>query len=555
MHYQNYEVYIDGCKEDLAGKFNISYSSKSFVGHGKVHFPYKNYLWNLLNTEGLDFLIRGGIDAETNLFRGMIKNAIIDQQKYIIVEVDDYGQNFRRNYDGRYRNETLEKVLTSLGSECDYTTILDDVSPVILDTQVSRANTIEYGELNIPSDIPLTGDIQGTISGNFKSSCPNCHGTYNRTYYITTVLNYCPNCGKYDSLIVNESTEENKYQCTNCKAQYCGIDGYQTNLEKKARLKILYGPVEGILGEPLNYTSTPSTYEDEIKALCQIYNLYPYLTQYKELIIKQYRGTPAPDFEIDLDDVMYKSYKFINSSQKEIKKVIVNYNGGSTMVSEEGYESVDKIVLDHPELDRSQAEILASQTLAEQLQSLTSEMYVDVALRTNYSVGSWARLPNFHQPWLKNGQIMYIDSINMNMNTIDNDRIQKATLTLKYTPTIMQRRRDIPPMPKPTFDQIIREALTLRYSTMCQDYQCVDDKRTGDSHGISDWLYINFNNIGVRSRIISYDSPYLPTSNHYIVQLYRSGKWYDLDYKGYGFDIRLQPSKIKSNVQIITGNN
>jgi len=194
---------------------------------------------------------------------------------------------------------------------------------------------------------------------------------------------------------------------------------------KKARLKILYGPVEGILGEPLNYTSTPSTYEDEIKALCQIYNLYPYLTQYKELIIKQYRGTPAPDFEIDLDDVMYKSYKFINSSQKEIKKVIVNYNGGSTMVSEEGYESVDKIVLDHPELDRSQAEILASQTLAEQLQSLTSEMYVDVALRTNYSVGSWARLPNFHQPWLKNGQIMYIDSINMNMNTIDNDRIQK----------------------------------------------------------------------------------------------------------------------------------
>lgn len=225
------------------------------------------------------------------------------------------------------------------------------------------------------------------------------------------------------------------------------------------------------------------------------------------------------------------------------------------MVSEEGYESVDKIVLDHPELDRSQAEILASQTLAEQLQSLTSEMYVDVALRTNYSVGSWARLPNFHQPWLKNGQIMYIDSINMNMNTIDNDRIQKATLTLKYTPAIMQRRRDIPPMPKPTFDQIIREALTLRYSTMCQDYQCVDDKRTGDSQGISDWLYINFNNIGVRSRIISYDSPYLPTSNHYIVQLYRSGKWYDLDYEGYGFDIRLQPSKIKSNVQIITGNN
>jgi len=100
------------------------------------------------------------------------------------------------------------------------------------------------------------------------------------------------------------------------------------------------------------------------------------------------------------------------------------------MVSEEGYESVDKIVLDHPELDRSQAEILASQTLAEQLQSLTSEMYVDVALRTNYSAGSWARLPNFHQPWLKNGQIMYIDSINMNMNTIDNERIQKATLTL-----------------------------------------------------------------------------------------------------------------------------
>ena len=146
-------------------------------------------------------------------------------------------------------------------------------------------------------------------------------------------------------LIVNESTEANSYQCTNCKAQFCGIDGYQTNLEKLSRLKIIYGPAEGVLGDPVGYTTTPSTYEDEIRVLCQTYNLYPYLTQYKELIIKQYRGTPVPDFELDLNKVIYKSYKFIDSTQTQTKQVVVNYNGGSVTVGE-GTDSTDeKIVI------------------------------------------------------------------------------------------------------------------------------------------------------------------------------------------------------------------
>jgi hypothetical protein len=553
MHIQNYQVIVDGHTEDLAGKFNASFSSKSFVGHGTIYFPYRAYLWNLLGTEGLDILIRGGIDSTTNLLRGLIKHPTIDQQKYICVEIDDYGQNFQRPYNDRYRKKSLKDVLISLGSECDYTTILTDVSPAILDTKVSRANTIEFGELNIPSDIPLTGDIQGTISGEFKSSCPNCQGKYDRFFYITTVQNYCPVCSKYDVLIVNESTEANSYQCTNCKAQFCGIDGYQTNLEKLSRLKIIYGPAEGVLGDPVGYTTTPSTYEDEIRVLCQTYNLYPYLTQYKELIIKQYRGTPVPDFELDLNKVIYKSYKFIDSTQTQTKQVVVNYNGGSVTVGE-GTDSTDeKIVLDHPELDKSKAEILGEQTLTDQLRSLTSEMYVDVMLGTNFSVGSWIRLPNFYHPDLKNGQIMYLDSMNMGME--DGGKIQKATLTLKYTPDIMQRSVNIPTIPQPTFDQVIREALTLRYSTLCQDYACVDTKRTGDSQGISDWLHTNFVNIGVRSRVISYDSPYLGSSNHYIVQLYKNGQWYDLDYAGYGFDIRLQPSDIRTNLRIVTENN
>ena len=550
---QNYEVRIDGYKEDLAGKWSASLSSKSFVSHGKIYFPYREYLWNLLSTEGLDILIRGGIDINRNLFRGLIKNPVIDEQKYICVEIDDYGQNFRRNYDGRYTDETLKNILISLGSECDYTTILDDISPVLLDTRISRANTIEFGEINIPSDIPLTGDIQGTISGVFKSSCPNCQGKYDRFFYITTVQNYCPVCSKYDVLVVNETTEANNYQCTNCKAQFCGIDGYQTNLEKGAKLKIIYGPAEGVLAEPVSYTTTPSTYEDEIRSLCQIYNLYPYLTQYKELIIKQYRGTPLADAEIKLNDVMYKSYNFIDQSQKTIKKVIVNYSDGHVTVGEDGFEGTDTIVLDHPELDRSKAELLGEQTLADQIKNVTSEMYVDVALTTNYSVGSWVRLPNFYHQKLKNGPIMYIDSINMGME--ESGKIQKATLTLKYTPALMTRHRDIPAMPKPTFNQIIREALTLRYSTYCQDATCVDMKRTGDSQGISDWLYTEFNKIGIRSRVISYDSPYLRNSNHFIVQLYRDGRWYDLDYEGLGFDVRLRPSKIRENLEIVTGNN
>lgn len=534
-----------------AGTFTGSFSGKSFVGHGKLHFPYRDDLWNKSNTEGTEVIVGGGILNKGAIFRGTIKNALIDQQKYIIVELDDYGKNFTRNYDGRYKNKSLEKVLISLGSECDYTTVLDDISPALLDTLISRTNTIEYGELNLPSETPITGDINGTISGLFKSSCLNCQGVYSQFFYITTVLNYCPNCNKYDSLIVNESSVENKYQCTNCKAQFCGIDGFQTNLAKSSRLKILYGPKKGTLeelGDTPSYSLTPSTYEDEIKVLCQKYGLYPYLNQYNKLIIKQYRGTPIPDKEIDINEVEYKTYKFINSTNQQIKTVVVNYSGGSVTVKEQGYNSIDKIVLDHPELNKKEAEDLANQTMQEQLKKITSEMYVNVLLNYSYSPGTWVKIPNFTHPWKHTGPTMYIDTVNVSMEA---GKIHKSTLTLKYTPEIMERKIDIPPTVKPTFDQIIKEALTLQYSMFCRDYECVEAKRTGDALGISDWLYTNFTNIGIRSRIISYDSPYIPKSNHYIIQLFRNGQWYDFNYANYNFDIRLHPSEIKSNLRVV----
>ena len=556
MKKQNYEVIVDGSLSSEAGKFSASFSSSSFVGHAKLYYPYRDYLWNKFNTEGIDVLIRAGIGGKTNLFRGMIDHPLIDQQKYIILELNDYGQNFRRSYTGRYKDKSLERVLTELGAECDYTTILDDLSPSTLDTKISRNTSIEYGEFISYDENVITGDINGTISGLFKSSCNNCASIYSDKFYITTIQDYCPNCTKYGSMIVDETTEANKYKCDNCKAEYCGIDGYQTNLDGQAKLKILNGPIEATidnLGGDTSYSSSTTTYEDEIRSICEAYGLYPYLTQYKELYIKEYRGTPYPDVSIDINDVQYKTRKFINTTSQTIKEVIVNYDNGTIAVSEDGYNSVGQIVLDRPDLDRSKAEDLAAETLKSQLQNMTSELYLTVIARTDYSAGSWARVPSFSNLGSKYSTVMYIDSMTSAME--EGGAIIKDVLTLKYSPEITERVSDIANSTSitMTFEQIMEEAAKFTYSTVCNDYSCINSKRRGDSKAMSDWLYTKLTLIGKRVRVISFDSLYLSTSNFYCVQQHKNGTWYDLPYESYNFDGRFIPTDIRTNLRIVEG--
>jgi hypothetical protein len=551
MATQIVNVYVGEQQENEIGSMTASFSSSSFVGHARLTVPYRDYKWSLWNQQNAEVTIKAGFtdinSVIRNVFHGTIKNPI-KEEKTITIELDDYGQNFQRPFCGTYKDKPLGTVVKEICAECDYTAILDGVTPKTLEKLISRSDTIEYGQIQAANNTATIGESVDTICGLFKCSSNDkeCQ-QYIDQFYTTCVKNYCKYCGKYESLVVDETSVTNTYRCTNCGALYCGIDGKQINYDQLAKIEILYGPNSDTnFAKMPSYSATNSfTYEDELRTICKNNNLYIYLTQYNTLVVKEFHGTPVPDVLIPSTAIEFKSYSFLDSANKEIKSVVVNYSTGTLQVNEDDNNpTVDKIILNHPELDQTSALSLGQQTLQAELQNLISETYITTALNPMYSTGSWIAIGT-----PSNGNIiLYLDSINI---TVEANRIYRSVLTARFTPEIAQRLTNIPSSIMPTFDQLAREASAFKYSPGCNTYGCADSKRMCDSQGMSEWLYISFTGIGNQARIISFDSPYLHTSNFFSLQLMEDGRWTDFDYASYAFDSRFIPSNIRSNLQVI----
>ncbi len=62
-----------------------------------------------------------------------------------------------------------------------------------------------------------------TVSSTSKCSCGSC-GDYN--YHTSTYKNYCPNCGKYETLVWNpKGVYEGEWTCSSCDCDYCAACG------------------------------------------------------------------------------------------------------------------------------------------------------------------------------------------------------------------------------------------------------------------------------------------------------------------------------------------
>lgn len=549
---QQINVSVNGQTEIEEGSLYCDFSSSSFVNHATITLPYRDWKWELWSQEGAEVIIQAGTVNLGTVFHGTI-NHPIKEEKYITVELIDFGQNFQKYYPGIYQAERLEDILTEMCAECDYTADLSAVPPSILESIISRSGTIEYGDVSSNSASAQVAETVSTICGEFECTIPACQGEYSNQFYTTCAQNQCTYCGKYNTLTVDNSIHNCQYLCINCKAIYDGITGKQSNMDELAQLTLTYGPEAGS-----NFSSMPgaatgsATYEQEIRAICQNNNLYIYLTQNNKAIFKEFKGTPLPDAIINIGQIEYKSYQFIDSANKQLQPVTVNYNGGSITATDDEETSTSPIILNHPEMDQNAANILAQQTLNEELETLVNETYLTILLDSIISVGTWVQVPDVHTPQLQStSQVFYIDSMKI---AIEAEKAQRAILTLKYSPSLLQNYNvTIPPSTPPTFDQIMREAATFQYSSLCQTYECTDSKRVCDCEGMSNWLYTELSQIGIQVQIISFDSPYLATSNFYCVQQNKGNQWYDLPYSEYSFSGLFIPSGIRTNLRVVNG--
>jgi hypothetical protein len=554
MTTQQFTATINGQTVSNIGSFKAWLNNITFVGHAKLTLPYTESDWGLWSQKDTEVTITAGATNPGVVFHGHTANPIINQQKYITVELNDFGTNFQVALGWTYSAQTVEEVLTTLCSQCGYAIDLSGVSSFVLSKQISRSSTIENPILQPDSSGAPFGDTSSTISGSFECSCPSPSTIYTSGFYITAISNYCPYCQKYHNMIIDSSISQNQYKCTNCGTTYCGIDGDQTSGDLITKIPIIEGPTPGtITGKEPSYSTVNNiTYEDEIRTICNNNNLYIYLTQDSTVIVKEFTGIPSADFTITADDVEYQSYKFVDSSNKQISEVYVNYNGGTAVASDPNLTTAtNPIVLDHPEMNLQDAQNLANSTLLTQLQGITSEIYINILLNAGISPGGWINIPASPNPTNINltGQTMYLESMIIDFEARN---LQIATLRMKYSPAIAQQITNVPETTTQlTLDQILIEAASFPYSPLCTTYQCVATKRVGESHGISAWLFQMISAIGTRCRIISFDSPYLITSNFECVQIYTNGSWNDVNYAAYNFDPRIIPGDIRSNVQIV----
>jgi hypothetical protein len=427
---QQLKVNIGGYTETEPGTFTASFDSRTFVGYGKLTIPYDSDRWNTWNNASEEVTIWGGAVTQKTIFNGTVRYPI-KEEKYITVELVDYGVNFQNLYAGRYIKQTLQDVLASLCTNCGYILDPSAVPPSILEQIITRSESIEYGQTN-PSGGTI-GNMPMIICGSFLPDSTNTSlSTYDSDqYYVTCVKDYCPYCDAYNFITVDTTVNSNQYLCNNCTSTYDGITGQQTNFGKSAHLIMEHEPdPKAILAPSSTCSVVNSTYENEIRSICNNNNLYMYLTQDGYAVLKEHNGTPLQDVVIEPNTIKYKSYQYIKTANQSLRPVTVNYNDGSLTVGQ-GDNTTERLVLTHLELDQQMATELAQRTMQAQYNDLILDTYITMIYDPMCIPGRWVKLPDPHDPQnTALSQVLRIDSVNVH---IESKKVQKATLKLQST--------------------------------------------------------------------------------------------------------------------------
>lgn len=539
MKQQNYTIKFNNKENILTGSFIYETDSSNLTGKAKVTLPYTDDNW-ALGEEGIKVEVYAGVGEVDYLFNGTTKRANRVRND-ILVELLDNGNKFKRPFTGTYKNEPFKNVVEEIATQCEHIAVFDKVPEYVLQKEISRSNSAETSVINSPSGYTI-GDTESTVTGAFHPSCDICIDQYLNQYYVTSVKKTCPKCNS-DSIKYDRIGDE--FYCDTCGTIYCGVCGYEKVSFPVYRLSIVYGPV---LGDTFNlsptYSSSGVTCEDELKSICKANNQYVYITPKGELVVRDFNGFPYPDYVISSIDIEEKSLSQLKDLTNKIKGVTVEYGAGTLTMDLKSITddpNKDRLYFSKKDLDKASAQKFGNNILFQQLTDLQTDIEVVLPLKAGYIPGKWLQIPFFDINYPLNITYCHHTITPSTMNTEIRLRLYPDVISQEDLYTNLN-------VTELTKDTILKTAASFEFSNICSTGDCIRQKKYGNTIAMSQYLYNMLKKIGLRVRIMEYNTGILNGTKQYI-QIQKNSDWVDLEYEDFaqGF----VPDNQKTNLRVV----
>jgi hypothetical protein len=543
---QDVGIYINGETILPIGEITYSQDLNDFTGYGTIKTPFKQIYWDLVDDANSKVGIVAGSHGSDLLFNGKIKYAQRISND-IVLDVIDNGYLLKTPYRGTYKSKKISQVITDIAKQCDYSTVFEKVSEYVLEQKISRSSQNEIGLIETNTQDVKIGDTASTITGSFVP-CNNCSTKYQKDSYVSSVRDSCPKCLRTYTLTVADNSFYCDTEKGGCGTYYCGVCGYEKITNSYKHLTLTYGPIAGeeFIGEP-QYSPSGSTCEDELRHICDVNNLYIYITPDQTCHVREFNGFPYPEFSIPNIYIREKNHKYFKNLAQKIKGIDVQYRDGK-LSADLGELTQDptkeRIYLNRTDLIKSTAQQLANNMLLQQIKKIDTDIEIEVPLEYYFIPGKWAQVGFY--------------SMDIPLNIVKTfhkitPRLSTTKIQLKLYPdtiTLDTIKKGINPI-NLTEQNIGLTASRFDFNYICHDKNCMEQKKMGDSFAMSEWLYDNLQLAGFVPRIVEYDIGSLNNTKFRYIEIRNKRIWEDFNYSKYNIDQRFWPIRIRKNKKVI----
>jgi hypothetical protein len=544
------------------------------TGEGTLNLVYDQEVYNAL-LKYSEIMITVGwhyssytIDSE--IFKGFIKDISYEKDQ-IKIELADKGIMLEQSGDVNFTKKKRSKIMEEIIKQAGLKPYVD-------------FHGVEDKEMDYTSTSTVAGTAEGSatagsVSGTGKTSCGNCSRTHPYSkWYATTVQNYCPACGKSNTIVYARATggkspcpnskfgaddnpiAEGHYFCCNCDADFCVVCGTDHGRYSR-RLTIVAGPTEvsGPTDSAEGGETTSSqnkTYWDMLVELADPANLDLQMYVWSDYCIVE----PVPDpQEADLfvdsaKNVFEDSVKVKEGDAMLTNNIIVNYGQGKTPNSihiqedrlVEKYGKTEPKKYNKPKMNAEEATIFARKEMNRLLRDSGFQIELDTFGHPSYYIGAWVKT-DLHRYDVHDNYYISKFSIEGGAEQI----LKSAIMLLEYRPTLTLEKNAQTSNNIGNLDGIMKEAAKFRYSHSCSEAACLQATGQGDCWAHSDWIYARLVQAGIRARILQYRTSASP--RHRSVQIYQNGAWVDVPYRQYNVNTLFRATTNKPGAFVYKG--
>jgi hypothetical protein len=533
-------VTIGGDSKLLVGRVSYKKDINSLVGTGVIKMPFSERHWAAVGSN-VQVSASAGTGTRKKFFTGIAKYSYRKNME-ISLEFEDNGRYFKQPFTGTYKSENLVRVLKNLIETSKHYPQLNLVDEGLLEREISRVSTSEYGQYETPDPDVVIGDTPTTVTGTFFPSCPKCSGEYDNQLYVSSVLNYCPKCKKHKVIIFDGED----YLCSpsreGCGAHFCGIDGYEKIGNAFFKLTLTYGPTPNVSrASSLKYSPSGTTYESELKEICKKNGLYLYITPEDKCVVSELSGIPSPDTVIPNHYVKADTLGYLKKLNTTVRGIDIESSVGVVSVTTPDVNpNLPRISLIRRDLSKEEARLYAKNMISSQLQENVEDPEITIPLDPGMVPGKWVNVETLSSP----NKTFEVKMVSHKVKP----GISVTNLRLNVQPRSINIYR--PPV-NLTYDQVIKTAARFDYNSAYKTSYEINEKKMGDTYAMSEWLHNNLSSKGYEVRIIEYDRPGLSFNRARAIQVKTNNTWDNLDYSEYGFNTRFWPPNGAYNIKVI----